>query len=102
MAGVQFYQYPAESGRRQMIHKLLTAPMSLVIKVGEKIQEEAERELYDLPRIQQKLVNLQMMHELGELSETVYKEKEQELIIQYERAKLHELEKWETMTKKQK
>lgn len=85
-----------------MIHKLFTAPMNLVIKVGEKVKEEAERELYDLDYIQQKLIRLQMMYELEEIPEKVFKEKEEELLMRYEIAKAHELEQWETMTKKHK
>ncbi|MGG3572932.1 gas vesicle protein GvpG [Bacillus gobiensis] len=84
-----------------MIHKLFTAPMNLVIKVGEKVKEEADRELYDLDFIQQKLIRLQMMYELEEISEKVYKEKEEELLMRYEVAKARELEEWEAMTKKE-
>ncbi|MGG3625121.1 gas vesicle protein GvpG [Bacillus gobiensis] len=84
-----------------MIHKLFTAPMNLVIKVGEKVKEEADRELYDLDFIQQKLIRLQMMYELEEIPEEVFKEKEEELLMRYEVAKARELEEWEAMTKKQ-
>ncbi|ALC83616.1 MULTISPECIES: gas vesicle protein GvpG [Bacillus] len=84
-----------------MIHKLFTVPMNLVIKVGEKVKEEADRELYDLDFIQQKLIRLQMMYELEEIPEKVYKEKEEELLMRYEVAKARELEEWEAMTKKQ-
>lgn len=84
-----------------MIHKLFTAPMNLVIKVGEKVKEEADRELYDLDSIQQKLIRLQMMCELEEIPEKAYKEKEEELLMRYEVAKARELEEWEAMTKKQ-
>jgi hypothetical protein len=83
-----------------MIHKLVSAPINLVIKIGEKVKEEADKELYDLPTIQQKLVQLQMMYELGEIPEEVYKEKEEELILRYEMAKRMEMQQWEEMTKK--
>ncbi|RFU67310.1 gas vesicle protein GvpG [Peribacillus saganii] len=83
-----------------MIHKLVSAPINLVIKIGEKIKEEADKELYDLPTIQQKLIQLQMMFELGDISEEGYKAKEEELIIRYEVAKRMEMEQWEQMTKK--
>ncbi|MCF6137386.1 gas vesicle protein GvpG [Pseudalkalibacillus berkeleyi] len=83
-----------------MIHKLVTTPMNLVIKVGEKVKEEADKELYDLPTIQQKLIQLQMMYELGEISEDAFKEKEEELLIRYEVAKKKEFEQWEELTKK--
>lgn len=85
-----------------MIHKLFTAPIQLVIKVGEKVEEEVHKELYDLPNIQQKLIQLQMMYELGEIPEDAYKEMEIELLIRYEIAKKRELEQWEILTKRQK
>ncbi|MGM0842493.1 MAG: gas vesicle protein GvpG [Bacillota bacterium] len=83
-----------------MIHKLVSAPINLVIKVGEKIKEEADKELYDLPTIQQKLIQLQMMYELGEIPEAAFQEKEDELLTRYEIAKQMEMEQWEELTKK--
>ncbi|WP_257347626.1 gas vesicle protein GvpG [Pseudalkalibacillus decolorationis] len=83
-----------------MLHKLVTAPMNLVIKVGEKVKEEADKELYDLPTIQQKLIQLQMMYELEEIPEDVFKEKEDELLTRYEIAKRREMEQWEELTKR--
>lgn len=83
-----------------MLHKLVSTPMNLVIKVGEKVKEEVDKELYDLPTIQQKLIQLQMMYELEEIPEDVFKEKEEELLVRYEIAKQKELEQWQEMTKK--
>lgn len=83
-----------------MLHKLVTFPIDMVIKIGEKVKEEADKELYDLPTIQQKLIQLQMMYELEEIPEDVYKDKEEELITRYEIAKRREMEQWEEMTKK--
>ncbi|MCK6258515.1 gas vesicle protein GvpG [Fictibacillus sp. WQ 8-8] len=85
-----------------MIHKLLMSPMNLVIKVGEKVKEEVDRELYDISFIQQKLIQLQMMYELEEIPEEVYKEQEEVLLVRYEIAKQREMEEWENLTKKQK
>ncbi|MEH7119411.1 gas vesicle protein GvpG [Neobacillus vireti] len=83
-----------------MLHKLVSAPINLVIKIGEKVKEEADKELYDLPTIQQKLIQLQMMYELGDIPEDAYKVKEEELLLRYEVAKRMELEQWEQMTKR--
>jgi hypothetical protein len=83
-----------------MIHKLVSAPINLIIKIGEKVKEEADKELYDLPTIQQKLIQLQMMFELGDIPEDVYKAKEEELIIRYETAKRLEMEQWEQLTER--
>ncbi|MRX71228.1 gas vesicle protein GvpG [Bacillus lacus] len=83
-----------------MIHKLVSAPINLIMKIGEKVKEEADKELFDLPTIQQKLIQLQMMFELGEIPEEAYKAKEEELLIRYETAKRLEMQQWEEMTKK--
>jgi Gas vesicle protein G len=83
-----------------MIHKLVSAPINLIIKIGEKVKEETDKELYDLPTIQQKLIQLQMMFELGDIPEDVYKAKEEELIIRYETAKRLEMEQWEQLTER--
>lgn len=83
-----------------MLHKVITWPFDLVIKVGEKVKEEADKELYDLKTIQNKLIQLQMMYELEEISEEAFKDKEDELLIRYEQAKRLEMEQWEDLTKK--
>ncbi|WP_316572699.1 gas vesicle protein GvpG [Neobacillus sp. YIM B06451] len=83
-----------------MLHKLVSAPINLVIKIAEKVKEEADKELYDLPTIQQKLIQLQMMYELDEIPEEAYKAKEQELMVRYEIAKQKEMDQWQEMTKK--
>lgn len=83
-----------------MLHKLVTAPINLVVKIGEKVQEEADKQLYDLPTIQQKLIQLQMMFELGEIPKEAFQEKEDELLMRYEIAKRREIEQWEELTKK--
>lgn len=78
---------------------MLFMPIKAVIKIAEKVKEEADKELYDLPTIQQKLIQLQMMYELEEVSEEVYKEQEEELLARYEVAKQREMEQWENLTK---
>ncbi|MDY0394607.1 gas vesicle protein GvpG [Virgibacillus halophilus] len=82
-----------------MLFKLFTAPVHLVKKVGEKVQEEADKELYDLNTIQRKLVQLQTMYELDEISGEVYEQQETELMERYEIAKRREMEQWEELTK---
>ncbi|SEB07366.1 Gas vesicle protein G [Thalassobacillus cyri] len=83
-----------------MIHKLFTSPLNLVVKVGEKVKEEVDKELYDLDTIQKKLVHLQMMYELDEISEEAYKVQEDDLLIRYEEAKRREMEQWNELTKR--
>ncbi|MGD6818885.1 gas vesicle protein GvpG [Metabacillus sp. 84] len=85
-----------------MIHKLFTAPLNLVVKVGEKIKEEADKELFDIPTIQQKLIQLQMMYELDEIEEQAYKEQEEQLLLRYETAKRLEMKEYEEMLNQEK
>ena len=85
-----------------MIHKLFTSPINLVVKIGEKVQEEVDKEFYDLEHIQQKLIYLQMMYELNEIGEEAFMQTEKELLIRYEIAKKREMEQWNELTKGEK
>lgn len=70
-----------------MIFKLFSLPIRSLIKLGEKIQEEVDEELYDLVNIQQQLIELHMMYDMEEIVEEAYIEREQELLIRYKIAK---------------
>ena len=85
-----------------MIQKIFTSPINLIEKIGEKVQEEVEKELYDLEHIQKKLIHLQMMYELEEIDEDSYKQSEKELLIRYEIAKKREMEQINELTKRKK
>jgi Gas vesicle protein G len=74
-----------------MLHKLFTLPIRSLIKLGEKIQEETDQELYNITYIQQQLIELHTLFELGEVDEETYILKEEELLERYKVAK--ELEK---------
>ncbi|WP_430790268.1 gas vesicle protein GvpG [Virgibacillus flavescens] len=84
-----------------MIQKLFTSPLNLVVKIGEKVQEEVDREFYDLEHIQKKLIHLQMMYELEEINEEAYKTQEDELLVRYEIAKKREMDQWNEYTKRE-
>lgn len=73
-----------------MIHKLITLPFRSLIKLGEKIKEEADQELYHIPYIQQQLMELHTAYEMGEIDEEVYAEREQDLLNRYKIAKERE------------
>jgi hypothetical protein len=73
-----------------MIHKLFTLPIRSLIKLGEKIEEEVNQELYHLPYLQQQLVELHMMYEMGEIDEESYSIQEQELLRRFKIAKERE------------
>lgn len=82
-----------------MIHKIFTSPINLIVKIGEKVQDEVEKEFYDLEHIQKKLIHLQMMYELEEIDEASYKQSETELLIRYEIAKQREMDQINELTK---
>lgn len=71
---------------------MIFSPIRLVMKVGEKVKEEVDKEFYDLEQIQQKLIHLEMMYELDEIDEQAYQEAEIELLARYETAKKREME----------
>lgn len=73
-----------------MIHKLFTLPIRSILKLAEKIQDEAEQELYNIPYIQQQLMELHLAYEMGELDEETYLVREQELLNRYKTAKERE------------
>ncbi|MDN4524943.1 gas vesicle protein GvpG [Fictibacillus fluitans] len=73
-----------------MIHKLFTLPIRSIIKLGEKIQEEVDEELYSIPHIQQQLVQLHTMFEMEQMDEESYLAREQELLDRYRIAKERE------------
>ncbi|MCD8904247.1 gas vesicle protein GvpG [Staphylococcus chromogenes] len=69
--------------------------IKMLTSIARKVKEEADKELFDLPTIEKKLIHLQMMAELGEIPEDVYKEQEEVLLTRYEIAKQREIDKWE-------
>ncbi|TMW72218.1 gas vesicle protein GvpG [Alteribacter natronophilus] len=76
-----------------MIFKLFTWPIDTLVMVGKKVKEEADKELYDLEHIQQKLIHLQMMLEMEEISEEAYDQQEEFLLQRYRIAKELEQER---------
>lgn len=73
-----------------MIHKLFTFPIRSLIKLGEKVKEEVDQELYNIPYIQQQLMELHTLYEMGEIDEETYAEREQDLLNRYKIAKERE------------
>lgn len=73
-----------------MLHKLFTLPIRSLIKLGEKIQEETDQELYNIPYIQQQLIELHTLFEMGDVDEETYNLKEEELLHRYKIAKERE------------
>ncbi|QFT90422.1 Gas vesicle protein G [Bacillus sp. THAF10] len=80
-----------------MLHKLFTAPLGMVVKLGEKIKDEVDKEIYDVDHIQRQLVQLEMLSEMNEISEEEYNVKEAELLQRYEFAKRREQKLFEDL-----
>ncbi|MDY5059882.1 gas vesicle protein GvpG [Staphylococcus simulans] len=71
--------------------------LKLLKKIAEQVKDETDKELYDLPTIEKKLIQLQMQEELGEIPEDEYREKEEQLLARYETAKQKEIDEAEAM-----
>jgi hypothetical protein len=63
-----------------LLDDILLAPLKSVIWLGRKLNEVAEKELYDEGRIKEELMALQLQFELDEISEQEYEKREEELL----------------------
>lgn len=70
-----------------MIHKLFTLPVRALILIGEKVKEEVDHELYDISFLHQQLLQLYMDHEMHEIPEDIFVQKERELLRRLQLAK---------------
>lgn len=70
-----------------MFYKLFTLPIKSLILLAEKVQDEVNKELYDLDTIKEKLLQLHLAYENNQLEEAEYSIKEQELLERYRIAK---------------
>jgi hypothetical protein len=74
-----------------MLFKLLTLPISAPVSgfkfVLEQLQNVAEAELYDVDRIREQLLLLQLRLDEGELTEEEYVEREAEIIARLREAR---------------
>lgn len=62
-----------------LLFRLPFLPVQGVIKLGELIQEEAERQLYDPARIRRELEDAQRRYEAGEISDEEFAQIQDEL-----------------------
>jgi hypothetical protein len=69
-----------------IIDDLLLSPVKLAIKLAEQIRDMAEEELYGEDKIKEELWKLQLMLEIGEITEEQYKEAEHALMERLEEA----------------
>jgi hypothetical protein len=67
-----------------LLDDLLLAPVNGVIWLAEKIKEAADHEFSDPGVLKQKLLDLQMMLELNQISEDDFRRRESELLARLE------------------
>jgi hypothetical protein len=58
----------------------LTGPINGTIWIAEKLLEQAENEMYDEGKVRAKLMELEMLLDLGDISEEAYMAAEDELL----------------------
>jgi len=76
-----------------LIDDILLAPIKSVIWLAKKINEVAEKELYDEGHIKKELMDLQLRFELNEISEEEYIKQEKELLARLDAAMARDTEK---------
>lgn len=67
-----------------LIDDILLSPVKLVVWLGKKINEAAEKEISDEGRIKEKLMYLQLRFEMDEIGEEEYNKQEEELLARLE------------------
>ena len=79
-----------------MLLRLLTlpvsAPVSGIMWIGEKILEQATPERENKENLSQQLLSLQLAFDMGEISEEEFEAKEEELLLAIEAAEAEENE----------
>ncbi len=72
-----------------IVDDILFAPIKVPVWIAKKLAESAEKEMTDDSRIYEELLNLQMRHELEEISDEEYDKQETRLM-----EKLEEIRKY--------
>lgn len=67
-----------------IIDDILLSPAKFTIWVGKKLRETAFQELTDESRVYEKLLELEMRYEMGEVSDETYEKEESKLMERLE------------------
>lgn len=67
-----------------IVDDLLLAPFKLIYWLAQKIEETARTEITDESKVHERLIEAQMRHELGELTEDEYLREEERLMKELE------------------
>lgn len=76
-----------------LLDDILLSPVKLAVWLGEKIQEEAKKQMFDVGAIKGALERLNELHEIGQISDDDFKKVEDKLLKAIERATLYNREK---------
>ena len=76
-----------------LIDDILFAPVSLVTWLGKQVQKQIEEERTDEGKIQEELMELQLLYEMEEITKKEYKEKETEIMQRLEAIRKYKEEK---------
>lgn len=68
-------------------------PLKGVAWIGEKVKEVAEMEFTDRSKVQEELLNLQMLFDMDEISEEEFRKKEEKLLDKLETIRKYEEER---------
>jgi hypothetical protein len=67
-----------------LIDDIILSPVKLVVWLGKKLNEVAEKEFFDEGLIKEKLMQLQLRFEMDEITETEFNRQENELLERLE------------------
>lgn len=67
-----------------IIDDILLSPLRFTVWIAEKLKENAYNEMTDESKVHEELLQLQMRHEIGEISEEEYEKKETRLMERLE------------------
>jgi len=67
-----------------IIDDILLSPLRFTVWIAEKLKENAYNEMTDESSVHEELLQLQMRHEMGEISEEEYEKKETRLMERLE------------------
>jgi uncharacterized membrane protein len=67
-----------------IIDDILLSPLRFTLWIAEKLKENAYNEMTDESKVHEELLQLQMRHEIGEISEEEYEKKETRLMERLE------------------
>jgi len=66
------------------VDDIMLSPLTFVTWLGEKLHEAAMQEMTDESKVQEELLELQLLYEIGDISDQEYEQREAELLQRLE------------------